>query len=105
GTTWSFSSPVATSPASSKQYRLTSAPAVASSTIGSAQAGTTITGAYNTQWQVTFAQTGNPTGLANDTGTNTIVTVDAAAKAEANLPFSKLVSPEQHASDHHPLAH
>src|SRR5207237_717029 len=57
GTAWSFSSPVATSPASDKQYRLTN---TAGGTLGAADAGTTITGAYNTQWKVTFAQTGIP---------------------------------------------
>src|SRR5207245_4311946 len=64
-----------------KQYRLTS---TASGTIGSADAGTTITGLYNTQFLVTFSQT----GIGGDT-TATVVTVDAAAKTAANLPLDR----------------
>src|SRR5207249_4716041 len=79
GTTWSFSSPVASS-STSKQYRLTSGPAIASGTIGSGQAGTTITGAYNTQFLVTFSQS----GIGGDT-TATVVTVGGVPSAAGAL--------------------
>src|SRR5207237_2429719 len=58
-----------------------------SGSIAAADRGTTITGNYVTQWQVTFAQT----GIGSDTGSNTVVTVDSDAKTAANLPFSKFV--------------
>jgi hypothetical protein len=57
GTTWTFSSPVGTASAE-KRYRLTS---TASGTIGSADAGTTITGTYLAQFKLTLAT--SPPGI------------------------------------------
>ena len=80
GTSWSYSSPVSTDPASSTRYRLTS---TASGTIGPTNAGTTITGFYVTQYRVNFVEN----GLAND-ASGTVVTVNSSAKSATNIDFS-----------------
>src|SRR5439155_10941 len=67
--TYAYSTPVSTSPVSTKQYRLfsTSGPASGFTVSGAA----TVTGTYVTQYQVTFAQT----GIGTDTGTNPVLTL------------------------------
>src|SRR5204862_284543 len=85
GTAWAFESTVNTDPASGTRYNLTSTPA--SGTIAAADRGSTITGTYGTQYQISFAQS----GIGGDTSA-TVVTVDGADKTAANLPFSKFVN-------------
>jgi hypothetical protein len=72
--TYSYSSPVASTTAG-KQYALTNNPGT-SYTVNASQ---TISGAYKTQWQVTFAQT----GISTDAGSNTIVTINGTPHAIA----------------------
>ena len=78
--TYTYSPTVATSPASGKQYALTSTSPSSPYTVTAAQ---TITGTYKTQWWIAFAQS----GLSSD-ATGTVVTVGASAKAYGDLPFS-----------------
>ena len=81
--TYSYENTVNTSPASGKRYALTTpAPSPASPITVSAAA--TITGTYKIQYRLTFAQS----GIGNDTGANTIVTVAGSPKAAGVLPFS-----------------
>ncbi|MFN2590488.1 MAG: S8 family serine peptidase, partial [Actinomycetota bacterium] len=81
---YTYSNPVASTTAG-KQYRLSSVTGPTSPF--TVNGNTTVTGTYVTQYQVTFAQS----GIGTDTGTNTVVTVDSAAKNAGNLPFSKFV--------------
>ncbi len=63
--TYTFTSPV-TSSVSGKQYRLTS---TSPSSIATLSAATTVTGAYATQWQVTFAVNPIGAGTTSPSGT------------------------------------
>ncbi|MFL5798727.1 MAG: hypothetical protein ACJ77A_12450, partial [Actinomycetota bacterium] len=89
GVTWTYQSTVETSPASAKHYHLTS---TASGTVGSTDAGTTITGTYATQYDVTFDQS----GIGGDSsGTVLTYHVNAGAdvtKTAAQLPVTITVN-------------
>jgi len=76
-----FGSPVPTSVAG-KRYMLT-APAPTPASPITVSGAATITGAYQTQFQVTFAKS----GLGADS-TGTVVTVDGSAKTAGDLPFA-----------------
>jgi len=82
---YSFSSPVSTSD-SNKRYAWTSTSGMSQTlqsntfTLGSTG---TITGTYNTQWQVTVTSS----GISTDS-TGTVATLDGAAKTQAQLPYS-----------------
>jgi len=77
-------SPIVMSTQSGKRFRFTMffGPASPITVTGA----TTVTGQYEVQWQVTFTHSG-----LDSSATGTVVTVDGAAKAYADLPFSKWV--------------
>jgi len=84
--TYGYEALVSTSPASTKRYRRDSVSGIASGTV--VHAGSTITGNYVTQWQLTFTASGLPIGGSSVTGTNTVVTVNAVNKTAGQLAFS-----------------
>ena len=87
---YTYSSPVATSDPN-KQYVLTSTapnPSPASP-ISSLSAPMTVTGAYKTQYKVTFTQT----GIGGDTGTNAVLALSVGGGGSTNYDASHLTTP------------
>jgi hypothetical protein len=89
--TYTYSSTVATSPASGKQYVLTNTSPASPYTVTAAH---TITGTYKVQYQVTFTASSLPVGTIADT-TGTVVAVNgtgstsySASKSASALAFS-----------------
>ena len=79
-----YSDPV-TSSTVGKQYKLSSVSGGSEASV-TVTGGTTITGMYIDQFQVTFAQTG-----LDSSATGTVVTVDGSGKTFDQLPYSKFV--------------
>ena len=80
---YSYTATVNTDPVSGKRYALDST--TPPSPINNLAAAATVTGAYRTQYEITFTQS----GIGTDTGTNTVVTVGASAKTAGDLSFNE----------------
>ena len=71
-------------PAGSKRYTLTGTEPA--SPISNLQAPASVNGTYKTQYEITFAQT----GIADDTGGNTVLTIGGSTtKVRSDLPFKQ----------------
>src|SRR5205823_12874891 len=77
---YTYAGPVNTDPASGKRYAFTGTNTGAPASGFTVSADTTITGNYDTQWLVSFAQS----GIGTDT-TATVVSVNSSDKTAANL--------------------
>jgi uncharacterized repeat protein (TIGR01451 family) len=79
--TFAFASTVDTSPAIGKRYSLGSISGGIISGVSAITGPVTVTGNYDTQWLVGFAQS----GIGSDTGSNAVVTVAGTDKTAADL--------------------
>src|SRR5206468_554899 len=87
---FAFQSPVDTAPASDKRYVLSNTPN-GSSPYTVNGAAHTFTGTYDTQYKVSFAQT----GIGSDTGHDALPTLASTAPPEGDLPLDVWVTDGQ----------
>ena len=79
---FSYADTLHVNPAGSKRYTLTGTEPV--SPISNLHAPASVNGNYKTQYEITFAQT----GIADDTGSNAVLTIGGSTtKARSDLPF------------------
>src|SRR5207253_7200778 len=84
---FAYQSPVATSPASDKRYVLSNNPN-SSSPYTVNGAAHTFTGTYDTQYKVSFDQS----GIGSDTASNNVVTIAGTRTADGSLPDTRWVT-------------